>query len=382
MSNTIELLDPEPATLTVEARAAVALKTSETEKHLRALAAKNIDIVAILNKAGREQAHGAAMELKRARVDIEAAGKAARDDATKFSKAVITEEKRLVAIIEPEETRLLGLRDKWDDAQAAIKAEAERKERARIVAINERISELRGYVNLALGCRTAERVSALLEKLTANEITAELYQEFESEAAVVKESALARMGEILAQKKADEDERARVKAEQDAAAEALRKEREELDAAQAEAKRIAAEAEAKVRAAAEEMAAQRAAFEAEQEAARQALQAQASQIASERAALEVTKSVEAHDKEVAAYAAAVFVPIQASALVETAQAATETVAEDVIELAPAGESLSMEVEPPRPTDADIVHAVAAAFATTYDTALSWLEELDFHELNR
>lgn len=126
MSDEIELLDPEPATLTVEARAAVALKSSDTELHLIALAAKNAGIVAIIDKAGREQAHGAAMELKTTRVAIEKTSKTARDDATKFSRAVIEEEKRLVAIIQPEETRLLGLRDDWDAAQAAIKVEAER----------------------------------------------------------------------------------------------------------------------------------------------------------------------------------------------------------------------------------------------------------------
>jgi len=68
MSQEIELLDPEPATLTVEARAAIALKSSDTELHLIAMAAKNAGIVAILDKPGREQAHGAAMELKRTRV--------------------------------------------------------------------------------------------------------------------------------------------------------------------------------------------------------------------------------------------------------------------------------------------------------------------------
>ncbi|MFM2253768.1 MAG: hypothetical protein RJB68_2105, partial [Pseudomonadota bacterium] len=153
-TQSIELLDAEPATLPVEARAAVALKSSETETQLRELASKNKAIVAIIDKPGREQAHGAAMELKRTRTAIQATGKAARDDATKFSKAVIAEENRLIAIIEPEETRLLALRDGWDTEQARIKAEKEAAERVRIMDINERIAHIQGYVSLALECRT------------------------------------------------------------------------------------------------------------------------------------------------------------------------------------------------------------------------------------
>ena len=281
MTQSIELL----ATLPVEARAAVALKSSETETQLRELASKNKAIVTIIDKPGREQAHGAAMELKRTRTAIQATSKAARDDATKFSKAVIAEENRLIAIIEPEETRLLALRDGWDAEQARIKAEREAAERARVMAINEKIANLRGYPSLALECRTSERVAGLIEKLKAIEPTEDDYKEFLQEALTVKEVALSRMAETHASRLAEEAERARVKAEQEAAAEALRIEREAMAkeqaeaeakrkaeaaalaaqreafaAAQAEAKRIADEAEAKVRAAAEEMAAQRAAF--------------------------------------------------------------------------------------------------------------------------
>lgn len=369
MSDGIELLDPEPEILTVEERAVVALKSTETEKHLVALATKNAGIVAILDKPGREQAHGAAMELKRTRVAIETTSKAARDDATKFSKAVIAEENRLVAIIKPEETRLLALRDDWDAAQAAIRAEAERVERARIMAVNERIAVLRGYVNLALECRTSERIGALIEKLTAAEITAELYQEFETEAAVVKEAALMRLGEIHAAKKADEDERARVKAEQEAAAETLRKEREALEQAQAEAKRVADEAAAKVQAAAEEMAAQRAAFEAEQEAHRQAMAAEAARLAAERATLEAAKAPEEK-----ATAPTVSEPNVAAAHVESAQAATDSVADDQTTevLVLTGEMLSMPMEPAAPSVNELIGAVATKFNVPMFVAADWL----------
>ena len=371
MSDEIELLDPEPATLTVEARAAVALKSSDTELHLIALAAKNAGIVAILDKPGREQAHGAAMELKRTRVAIEATSKAARDDATKFSRAVIEEEKRLVAIIEPEETRLLALRNDWDAAQAAIKAEADRVERARIMAINERIVGLRSYVNLALECRTSERIQGLLDKLIATWLAydyEEDFAEFGDEAQDVYNQTHQRLTALIGQKKDEELERARVKAEQEAAAEVLRKEREALDLAQAEAKRVAEEAAAKAKAEADELAAQRAAFEEQQETHRKAMEEESRRIADERAALEAAKTPKVLEEK------------QPIAPVESAQAAIETVAlsagiTDLLDSMPmelTGQPLSIAIELPSPPVAALIQAVADTFGVSLNTAADWL----------
>ena len=38
--------------------------------------------------------------------------------------------------------------------------------------------------------------------------------------------------------------------------------------------------------------------------------------------------------------------------------------------------------PARPSDTDMVKAVASAFNVDYTTALDWMESIDFHELNR
>lgn len=86
--------------------------------------------------AGQE-CHSAAMAATKARTAIVQAGKAARDDATRFSKAVIAEEARLIAIIQPEESRLKVLRDEWDAKEArekAAKAEAGTAARAGNIA--------------------------------------------------------------------------------------------------------------------------------------------------------------------------------------------------------------------------------------------------------
>lgn len=118
----------ESTALTVVERAALALGTTKLEGDLRTLATKHADIKVIKDKAGREQCHSAMMDLQNTRTAITKTGKTARDDANAFAKAVISEEGRLIAIIEPEEKRLRSLRDGWDDAREAEAAAA--RERA------------------------------------------------------------------------------------------------------------------------------------------------------------------------------------------------------------------------------------------------------------
>ncbi len=299
----IELLDEPSTALTATARAALALSSDQTRKDLQELVKKSANIKEVKNVAGREECHSAAMVLVRARTAITKTGKAAREDAAAFQKAVIAEEKALIAITEGEETRLLALRDAWDAARAAEKAEAERIERLRIETIHLRIADIREAGNLALQCRTSAEVEVLIDKLDGT--TLEGFDEFAEEAERARETTLARMKEIGAAKLAEEQERARIKAEQEAEAARLAEERAELERQRkeaAEAARIAAqeraEQEAKAKAAreADEAAAQaildaealrladeRAAFEAEQAAARAAAQAQAEELARERA---------------------------------------------------------------------------------------------------
>ncbi len=266
----IELIEePKTTALTVTARAALALSSEQTRKDLQELVAKSANIVEVKNTAGREECHGAAMALVRARTTITKTGKAAREDAAAFQKAVIAEEKALIAITEPEETRLLALRDKWDAARAAEKAEAERIERLRIEQIHLRIADIREAGNLALQCRTSAMVESLIEKMTGQVLDG--FDEFTEEAENTRTATLARMKEISDIKLAEEQERARIKAEQEAEAARLAAER-------AENARIAAELERqrKEAAEAERIAAQeRAAQEAKAQAAREAAEATA-----------------------------------------------------------------------------------------------------------
>ena len=238
----IEMFENEDGKLTVQARAVLALNASKTETHLLELAKKTQSIVAVTNKAGRDECHSAAMVAADARIQIEKTSKAARDDATKFSKEIIREEKRLVDLIEPEEKRLKGLRDEWDEKIAAEKAAKEAAERARISAIHRRIAEIRGFSTLAMQCRTAARIQELIDKLAQSAPDFATFEEFQDEAKEAFESTSNRLVEIHSEKFAEEAERARVKAEQEAAAAqlaadraALERERAELAAAKAAA---------------------------------------------------------------------------------------------------------------------------------------------------
>lgn len=144
-------------------RAALALGTAKHETALRELAGKHVSIVAITNKDGYQQCHAARMELKNKRLDIERSGKAARDDAQKFAKAVIDEQNRLIGIIQPEESRLQKLQDEWDAAEKAKREAAERAEAERRTTITQRIAAMERLPVQMVGQSVVELAAALEE---------------------------------------------------------------------------------------------------------------------------------------------------------------------------------------------------------------------------
>lgn len=259
--------------LTVTARAALAFGSDKARADLAELVAKSVAIIEVKNTAGREECHGAAMALIRARTSIEKIGKAAREDAQAFSKAVIQEEKALIGITAAEEARLLALRNEWDNARAAEKAEAERIERERITTIHLRLADIRAVVGLANGA-TLYECYGLLARLVALKL--EGFEEFSDEAATVLVETIASVTTIHAAKAADEAERQRIKTEQEAERMKLAAEREELARLRSEqaAAQAKADAEAKALRDAEaaDMAAKRDAFMAEIAAANKAQQ--------------------------------------------------------------------------------------------------------------
>lgn len=331
-----------PATaLTVVARAALALGSDKARTELAELVKKSANITEVKNPAGREECHSAAMALVRARTNIEKIGKAARDDATKFSKAVIAEEKALISITQPEEDRLLGLRNAWDEARAAEKAEAERIERERITKIHERIAAIRAYADAALQAKTAQAASELIERLMAE--STEGFEEFEEEAASTRGLTLARMAEIRDTKAEEEAERQRLAAE-----------RAELARQQAEAKaqQDKIDADRKVQA----------------DADRAELERQRKALAEENARINAEL-----ERQRAEHAAAAARLAEERAELERQKNPPPPVVE------PEPVVLTLVEKPQRPTVVQIVEAIAGHFNVPAPVALSWLIDFQVDE---
>ncbi|WP_134046485.1 hypothetical protein [Paraburkholderia caballeronis] len=276
--------------LTVVERASLALNSSENRTKLAELVAQSTSIVEIKNAAARDQAHAAAMTLRGRRTEIRRTGKEARDDATKFSKAVIAEEDELVAIIEPEEQRLLSLRDDWDERIAAEKRAKVEAEARRIAAIREHIDDIRAIASRCVGL-PSERIEIEIEDLGALEIDITRFAEMTGNAEAARGETLGKLHAMHTAALAQEAEARRVAEE----SERLARERATFEAEQ---HRVAAErAEQERRDAAAR--AERERVERERREAEEAVrrEQQAREDAERRAALEAEERRMAAERE-------------------------------------------------------------------------------------
>ncbi|PRC92630.1 hypothetical protein [Solimicrobium silvestre] len=366
--------------ITLPERAKVALKSAEHELALIELAAKSADIKEVLNADGRAQAHSAGMALRNTRTSIAATGKAAREDATKFSKAIIEEENRLIALIEPEEKRVLGLRDVWDtkiEAEKQAKIEANRK---RISAIQERIAAVKVLPTVLAGT-VSSKISESIISLTLK-TDFEFFEEFEPEYKLVRSDVInkltametnqreieveedSRRQEEARQKLAQEQESARIKAEQERIAEQQAKERAELDRQRAEQAAIQAGINAKLEL-------EHAALAKLQQEAR----AEADKLAADKAEFEAKEQA-----EINATALKQAEMVAAQALVEaTAQAEAAATQAACVRLTAIPASCTEK--PDQPSDAELLDAIAKRFHVPAKTALIWLSRMDYSSLS-
>ena len=212
---------------TVEQRAIIALNSTQTEADLQAIKERMALITEIKNKASRDECHSLYMTAVRCGTSIREAGKSARDDANKFSKAIISEENRLVVIIESEKERLKALRDGFDEQERLIKE----KEIKRIACIKEQIDAIRTLPQTALGARTSDAVKRLMDRV-GQIFNDNSFDEFVDEAVIAADQATACLQTVFKDKLAEEQEREAVRAAQAKLAEeqaALLKQRQELE---------------------------------------------------------------------------------------------------------------------------------------------------------
>jgi len=200
------------ATLPPADRALIVLDSTKTEEHLNALVVEAAPITEVVNAAGREQAHRVGMKLKNARITIEKTGKAAREDAQAFSKAVIEEEKRLKGIIASEETRVIGLRDGYDAAIEAERAAKAAAEAARVGAIQTKIASIRSLPMMLAGETSGVILGELhaLTEFTPEEAT---FAEFTADCEQARHEVMGALRELGERVKAQEDAFAGAEAE-------------------------------------------------------------------------------------------------------------------------------------------------------------------------
>lgn len=318
--------------LSLPERAAVALGAAEHEIRLRELVKSSADIVAVIDMPGRDQAHRIGMNLKGARVAIEKVGKAAREDATAFSKAVIAEEKRLIGIAAPEEERILGLRDTFDAAEQARKDALIAAERARVEAIQADIERLRAITPRLVG-KSADDLAFALKDMQSMKVEESRFFEFTDSAVKVVADVVAAIESMHAA--AVEREAAAHAAEQARIAEAARleAERKELAELRAAAERTANEQAATAKRLADQEAAQALAAkqladkaaanlkaERDAQAERMRIERQSAADAQAKASAEIKAAQDALNAKIAAHDAAVRLEADhAAALIDNAE---------------------------------------------------------------
>lgn len=196
-------------------------KFSPTTADLRQLVAQTSQITAtdLKDKAQLKLVKENRTQLADARISITKIGKALREDAIAFQKAVITKEKELVAIVEPEELRLKAIEE-----EAKKQEEMER----RMETLPRRIEVLQ-----AVGIESSET-----EILSMDD-----NQFIEWKNAKVAEQQEAERIKLEAERQAIEREKAQIQLEKDMA-EATEKARED-ERKRIETETLASEARAK-----------------------------------------------------------------------------------------------------------------------------------------
>ncbi|HEX7909939.1 MAG TPA: hypothetical protein VF534_17865 [Paraburkholderia sp.] len=175
------------------------------------------------------------MELANERIATKKTGETAREDANALQKAVIERQKYLIGLTEPEEKRLIALRDKWDEAEEAEKAAKLAAEKARVDAIRAKIADTQAIPAMLVG-KSSQIIAAAIDVLEKAQITLETHQEFSGEAEVAKLATIQKLWEMFAAQQAHEQ----AAAEAARQAEADRVERERVaEENRIEAKRLA-----------------------------------------------------------------------------------------------------------------------------------------------
>jgi len=195
------------ATLPPADRAYLALSEAHNEQALVELAGKYVDVTEIKDETDYQLVMRGGIELMKARTAIEATGKAARKDANDYRTAVLKEERRLIAITSPEETRLRGMRTDYDDEQERIAEEVRHIEQRRVADITERIQAIRNQTEGLLGA-DADAIQMRLDAVNSIVCTASVFSEFTEQACAVLHDTVTSLKTALAERVALDEQQA------------------------------------------------------------------------------------------------------------------------------------------------------------------------------
>lgn len=413
--------------LSLPERASVALGSPAHEVKLRELVLASAAILAVTNKAGRDECHTAYMTLKNTRVNINHTVDDVTEDAKAFTKAVKAEATRLLQITMVEEDRLQKLRDEWDEAEQARKDALIAAERARTDGIQRDIQSIRDLPSTLI-LKSSDRIGEAIDALRATAVTVERFAEFVIDAQTAIDEADDALVQMHGSKKGAEISAAEAEAARIAEAERLAAEKIELARQRAENERIAneqaaerqrladaaaaqeaaalklrqqaeanakAERDAQAKAAAEAQAKLDAQAAAIAEAGRKLAEQQAAADARDAAALEAAKAAEAAaiakeqdearreaDHGPALMMNAEFDVARDAARAEEAerqrlQDLADQAATDAHQPAQSLEVLIDANADDGVTDAEIINMVAEVFYLTRDEAIDRLQAIDF-----
>lgn len=217
-------------------------KFNVTDAAISELSSKymGLKIDGIDDKKGAKAVHEALMDVKGRRVAVQKIGKELRADAIKYQNAVIAEEKRIIALLEPIEDHLTEEEEAVKNEIARIKAEEEAKASAKIQARIDCICDIgaqfngkayisHGVIIPDIVVRTAndEQFADFIAQIREAKSIEEERIKAEEEARKAEEERLRKIAE----------EQERIRAEQEAAAAKLREEQERIKREQEEAAR-------------------------------------------------------------------------------------------------------------------------------------------------
>lgn len=235
-------------------------------------------------------------ECRNLRVSIEAHRKHLKKDALEYGRMVDAAAKEITATIEAVEAPMREAKEAIDAEKARIKAEKEEAERQRVAAINAKISSISNR-HLELHNATPDEISNVITEMMGKTISDAEYAECAGEAQMAVDTAIAKLGDLLAARKAQIAEAARIEAERKALEEQRRIEAEK----QAEEAKRLAEERAKLDAERadeqQKLAAERAELEAARKEVEEAKRAQEEAAAAERRRIELEAVAERRKRE-------------------------------------------------------------------------------------